>query len=280
MFTKGHVPWNRGLTKETDPRVAACAVKSSTSHKGHIPWNKGLTKDTEHRLGGGRPCGGVPWNKGLTIEDPRVARSVEAAHQSFMEKLEHGTLRQKLSQAHKDKPLTLKQMESYQNRRGKPRPVDECKKISQTLKGKHDELSAMRKQMWQRPHYRENKVLAWSRAQHKKPNEPETSLLEILNRHFSNEWKYTGDGSLVIGGYIPDFANCNGRKELIEVFGDYWHNRPKTPWHQTELGRIGAYNSLGFRCLVIWEHELKTLPEQEIVEKIRTFTQREGRVRR
>lgn len=134
--------------------------------------------------------------------------------------------------------------------------------------------------MWQRPDYRENKVLAWSRAQHKKPNLPETRLLEIIGRYFPNEWKYTGDGSLVIGGYIPDFTNCNGRKELIEVFGDYWHKRQNIPWHQTELGRIGAYNSLGFRCLVIWEHELKTLPEEEIVEKIRRFTQRGERVRR
>ena len=35
----GTVPWNKGLTKETDPRVSK-----------NVPWNKGLTKDTDPRV--------------------------------------------------------------------------------------------------------------------------------------------------------------------------------------------------------------------------------------
>lgn len=35
-------PWNAGLTKETDPRVAESAKKK----EGHIAWNNGLTKET------------------------------------------------------------------------------------------------------------------------------------------------------------------------------------------------------------------------------------------
>jgi len=37
-----NTPWNKGLTKETDLRVAAAALKDSKSCKGKVPWNKGL----------------------------------------------------------------------------------------------------------------------------------------------------------------------------------------------------------------------------------------------
>jgi|TARA_Y100000034_G_scaffold2446_1_gene2984 hypothetical protein len=48
--------WNRGLTKETDPRVA----KQAEAVKGIVPWNKGKTKET----------------------DPRVAKQAEAVKKS------------------------------------------------------------------------------------------------------------------------------------------------------------------------------------------------------
>ena len=36
------IAWNKGLTKETDSRVADYSKKGSESSKGRIPWNKGL----------------------------------------------------------------------------------------------------------------------------------------------------------------------------------------------------------------------------------------------
>jgi hypothetical protein len=42
--------WNRGLTKEIDPRVAANAAAISVANKGQIPWHKGLTKETDDRV--------------------------------------------------------------------------------------------------------------------------------------------------------------------------------------------------------------------------------------
>ena len=43
--------WNKGLTKETDERVAKLAL-NNPSHftKGHIPWNTNLTKEIDSRL--------------------------------------------------------------------------------------------------------------------------------------------------------------------------------------------------------------------------------------
>jgi len=45
----------------------------------------------------------------------------------------------------------------------------------------------------------------------------------------------------------------------------------RTKWHASELGRIMAYNSVGYHCLVVWEHELKELGEKGIVMKLRSF---------
>lgn len=41
-------PWNKGLTKEQDPRLAV--LSSSTWKKGNIPWNKGLTTTNSDKL--------------------------------------------------------------------------------------------------------------------------------------------------------------------------------------------------------------------------------------
>lgn len=47
---KGWKPWNFGLTKHTDNRVAMSGKKGSKSLKGKKPWCTGLTKETDVRL--------------------------------------------------------------------------------------------------------------------------------------------------------------------------------------------------------------------------------------
>lgn len=123
---------------------------------------------------------------------------------------------------------------------------------------------------WQNPDY----VSTIMRARGIKPTKPERQLIDILSRYFP-EFEYNGDGRLgvTLGGLIPDFINVNGKKDLIEVFGDYYHS-PEVigdDWRRSELGKIMIYNSLGWKCLVIWQHELKELSEQQIVHKIKTF---------
>ncbi len=90
---------------------------------------------------------------------------------------------------------------------------------------------------------------------HIHPNKAETALLKLLETEYPGEWKFVGDGSMVIGGKNPDFANINGRKELIELFGDYWHKG------EDPQNRIDLFKSYGFKTLVIWESELENLDE-------------------
>lgn len=83
------------------------------------------------------------------------------------------------------------------------------------------------------------------------PNKPETAILSILDSLYPGEWKYVGDGDVVMAGKCPDFINVNGQKKIIELFGDYWHRG------QSAEDRAAIFEPFGYETLVIWERELK-----------------------
>ena len=104
------------------------------------------------------------------------------------------------------------------------------------------------------------------------PNRKELLLDSLLQEHFSGVFLFNGNFSqgVMLGGLIPDFVNVNGHKAVIELFGDYWHNKKKKiPWKSTEFGRQAVFSQLGYKSLIVWEHELNS--PQDVVEKIRRF---------
>jgi hypothetical protein len=123
------------------------------------------------------------------------------------------------------------------------------------------------------PNYRSRVAKAVFLANKKKPNKDEIKLGGILELHFPGEWKYTGDGYHIIGGYVPDYSNCNGHKAVIELFGKFWHTRAGIPFHYTYEGRMAAYKSLGYPCLIIWDYELND--ETKVVTKVHQFIKEE-----
>lgn len=140
---------------------------------------------------------------------------------------------------------------------------------------------------WQAPEYRQNQIEAQKRSWedpeivakrfagfNKKPNKPEQKLINIFSTHLPH-FQYNGDFSLgiTLGGLIPDFVNVNGKKEVIELLGNYFHSPDITRdrWQGSELGKVMLYNSLGYKCLILWESELSELSEDEVVEKVTSF---------
>lgn len=97
------------------------------------------------------------------------------------------------------------------------------------------------------------------------PNKPESTILSILDSIYPNEWKFVGDGQVIICGKNPDFININGQKKIIELFGDYWHRG------QNPQDRIDVFKPFGYDTLVIWERELKQI--ESVVDKIREFAE-------
>lgn len=107
------------------------------------------------------------------------------------------------------------------------------------------------------------------KAVHSKPNQAEQRLIEIMQRN-NFPFKYVGDGSKIITGANPDFIDTNGKEQIIELFGTYWHDKKgNVPWHKTEFGKVAFYSQLGYRCLVIWENELDD--EQKVTKRIEQF---------
>ena len=98
-----------------------------------------------------------------------------------------------------------------------------------------------------------------------RPNISEKKLQRLLVTLFSSEYKYTGSGEVWIGNRNPDFTNVNGKKAVIELWGDYWH-AGKDP---EEL--IQYYRKYGFSCLVIWERELVDEQAASLVNKLLRF---------
>ncbi len=128
--------------------------------------------------------------------------------------------------------------------------------------------------MWSDPEYRERQVRRrrefWASGSPElierrkkmiaglnlRPNKPETAVFDLLEELFPSEWKYMGDGQVIIGGLNPDFININGKKLIVEVFGDYWHTQKLKPYRINE-GRREVYAAYGYRTLIIWERETK-----------------------
>ena len=95
------------------------------------------------------------------------------------------------------------------------------------------------------------------------PNRMERKLDNTLQINFPGEWKYVGDGSVILFHKSIDYINVNGQKSIIELFGEHWH-KP-----EEEQERIEYFKQFGYKTLVIWQKELKDEPA--VIAKICTF---------
>ena len=123
--------------------------------------------------------------------------------------------------------------------------------------GKRRCLSCARLKNWKNEDFKEKMLKASMLGRQISPNKPEALLNNLLNEVLPNEYKFVGDGKVILGGFCPDFINTNGQKKIIELYGDYWHNLPERK--KVDKRRIKTYNKLGFNTLIIWQHELKDL---------------------
>jgi len=199
--------------------------------RGFAPWNKGLTNETDNRVA-------------LISQKVRVFLTGRPRPVEVTEK-------QRASVMGKNKGRVLGKDFREMRRRimlGTHQSDEEKEKRSQTMKSK----IASGEWFPTIPSY-----------PYPKPNKTEVKLLNLLDKYFPDQYKYTGDGSVIIAGLNPDFTNCNGRKEVIEMFGDYWHKG------EDPQEKIDRYAKFGFRCLVIWEKEIKS--GVDVISKIQSF---------
>lgn len=94
------------------------------------------------------------------------------------------------------------------------------------------------------------------------PNPSERLLQEILEEACPGEYKYN-DGWFILDHKLPDFPNVNGKKKLIELFGERYH-RPE----EVEV-RISNFSKFGWDALIIWAKELRD--REAVLQRVRDF---------
>lgn len=189
--------------------------------------------------------------------------------------LDDTEVRIRMSEGQKNREYDPSQYEAMQEARRGFKATDETKeKIRLATMGNTSHLGckqppeaieAMRQkrlEYWENTPNRDEHIGKIIAASHKKPNKTEIKLLKVLNS-VSNEWDFVGNGQLMIAGKNPDYADVNGRKLLVELYGDYYHKG------ENPEDRINLFALYGYRTLIIWERELKDI--ETVKEKIKEF---------
>jgi len=233
--------------------------KLSEFHKGCIPWNKGKKMSLSFR----RKMSEVTRGRKLSDESKRKiskARLGEgngmygrcgALHPRFGKSVSKKT-RMKMQKAHKKlykngyvNPMT-----------GRKHSKETRLKMSKNRSGKC--LGSSNPSFGGRPDWVIKKVVVGS---HVKPNKFEIAVRKYLNLNFPKEWKYCGDGSVILNGHNPDFINCNGEKKVILANGVYWHRKRFPNLTRVEIEKVEAksYSDIGFDVWFIWDDDFKNL---------------------
>jgi len=122
-------------------------------------------------------------------------------------------------------------------------------------------------ELWSDPEFAEKQQILMHQGMRGMPWNPnmlEYEMGMILETNFPRIWKYNGSGGLVLGKYIPDFTRLDGIKQVIEVFGSYWHSL------EDEEKKKVIYRKFGYGCLVIWEYDI-WIGNLSLIDSIKNF---------
>ncbi len=148
----------------------------------------------------------------------------------------------------------------------------QVERLAKENKEQRDEIaakvSATRKERFANdPEWKSREIKRLVSSHHKRPTSLERIIIGIIDSN-NLPYKYVGDGHVIINGRCPDFINIDGKKQVIEVFGNYWHDI-------FDVGRkVEHYRKYGFKTLVIWEEELKN--HEKVLAKIKSFSRQRG----
>lgn len=274
FYASGGKPWNAGKKTGSHKNPNCQCMVCKSKRRELIPWAKGKTRATDERLEKmakakeGKPSGMLgkihPVKGSFRIK--RITRLCkcgcntsfickEISSKRFVKghssrgRIISAEERKRRSYAVRGKPKTAEHIEKVRLANiGKKRSLETRKKVSEAVKRSWKNSDYVSKQMFSRGC---------------KPNKLEMDFLSILNQLFPNEYKFVGDGRLIIGGRCPDFVNVNGQKKLIELYGDYWHRG------QDPQERIALFEQYGYETLILWEKEMKY--RDQIIQKLMCF---------
>jgi len=236
VYIRTKEPWNKGLTKKTDSRVAKGAEA-----------NRGMPNSPEH-IEACRQAMLAHW------QNPEFrARQLKSRNTQTLKEKRYQRMLGEKNPGFGNPPWNKGKTACYSDEVRQQMGADKKGKIP-AMKGKHFPPEVVEKNRqailacWQDPKY----IAKQMEARGVRPNRLELKLLKILTPF---GFQYVGDGQLIIGGKCPDF--WNGDHKLIELYGDYWHSGDNPE------ERIDHFGKHGYDCLVIWEHELQNMEQMK-----------------
>jgi len=258
---KAHI--GKQLTEEQISNIkigiqrAAIEGKQIGRQKGYVPWNKGLSKANGDVLSYGRPrsedaCKNISIAMIGKIKSEAHCKNIALSRIGMVASKETVA---KMSKSHKGHHRGVGRRLTKEHKENIGTGVK--KTLSDPIIRKR--LSDHAFLLWENVEWTTKICM----ARNLRPNKPETVILNLLEDMYPNEWKYTGDFSYMINGKNPDFVNINGKKKIIELFGDYWHQG------QNPQDRAEMFKPYGYETLVIWEHELRDV--ESVKNKLMNF---------
>jgi len=250
----------RGLAQIGRVVSTETRLKISSSERGKVI--DAHTREAVSRATMGRPCSASTRQKLSEANTGRV-RSEET-----LKRMSLANLGRTISEEHKKK--------ISEGNRGQVRSPEFCERMSEIRLGKpHGPFSAEARANMSKAHlglvyskahreaiseglsgYLKNLSTEERRGRNLKANSCEESILEVLEAQWKGDWKFTGDFSFWIGTKNPDFTNINGKKAVIEHFGQYYHSQWYFPNTMSEEATIEYYKAWGFRCIILKEEYL------------------------
>jgi len=146
----------------------------------------------------------------------------------------------------------------------KTRSMSDIKKEQYQNPEIKEKMRNSKRRNWANKNYREKQLKAILKGLFKRPTSLEQKMIDFIQKH-NLPFKYCGDGSILIGFKNPDFVENNGRKLCIEIANKVKFMHPDG-W---DIKRIEHFAKYGWKCLVLWEDELKN--EDKLLEKIKKF---------
>ena len=123
-------------------------------------------------------------------------------------------------------------------------------------------------QYWKDKTWAENVIKAQLKGMFKRPTSLERQMIDIIKKH-NLPYKYTGDGSFLIGYKNPDFINTNGEKICIEIYYDYFKIRDFGSCKNYEIKRSNHFSKYGWKTVFVNTNQRKEiLNEKEILNKL------------
>lgn len=250
-FPKGHIPWNKGLSASSSEKVR------DTLNKGLAKYARSDEGRTKARESLGRTSRNFWAN--MSNEERQAFIGRRALRIKASRSLPEAVEKQRLSMVRKHKACPEWGQKTSQMLRQKHKDPEYKQRILGRLHQGRDES-------WADPVRKEERIRQMLGASWRRPTYLEQKVIDAIEK-FNLPYKYVGDGAFILGGKNPDFMNINGEKILLEVFGEYWHDRNSTEAED----RQQFFVQYGFRTLILWGTDLKPMSYEEIAQAIDEF---------